>query len=428
MALPASATQAAIKDLRRSLVSADDDRISKVVFLVDSMVDRGAADGLLQPLRARLSHLQPRRPMRLSRLLFVPVDPIIVPASQWRRQTLHIPRTAMAPLAAEIRRRLGEQLRGFEARTKTLTTDQQERIFEIGQELWPRAAEILLQADAPPDWAEATGLSADDHRSIASALGILLRQANAIEAMAREARQGNEPDSADIRVCLAAAAEATAEARGVVGAQPVGMLLAILLARLPNAEQLITLAADLAAALGDPSARRAADQAIDLMLDGIEAGLDTGGRGGQHPDLAQAAVEQRQIAALLGALEGSGPASRPGRKQRAARLRQQADTAARARFRTDMASRVLAPAAMLSTEASDGDVVAIERTARDLHRFERASRALGGTDSYDRMLKEAAQALAASNAVISNRTDVARLVEIVQGPEAALAVLRGGPR
>jgi len=242
--------------------------------------------------------------------------------------------------------------------------------LEIGSELWPRAAEILLQADAPKDWTAATGLPLEDHRSIASALGILLQQGSTIEAMVRDARLGAQPDSDSIRACLAAAAEAAGEARGIVGAQPVGMLLAILLARLPSAELLITLAADLAAALGDPSARRAADQAIDLILDGIEAGLETGGRGGQHPDLAQAAVEQRQIAALLDALDGSGPASRPGRKQRAARLRHQADTASRARFRTDMASRVLAPVAMLSADATDSDVMAIERTARDLHRFQ----------------------------------------------------------
>ena len=65
--------------------------------MVDAMPNRGAADQLIAPLRARLAHLRPPRPLRFARLLFLPLDPLIVPAARWRAAQPAIPRTVIPP-------------------------------------------------------------------------------------------------------------------------------------------------------------------------------------------------------------------------------------------------------------------------------------------------------------------------------------------
>ncbi len=411
-----TSTHSPIKNLRANIIEADDQQITKIVTLLDQMTHRGAADALLAPLRSRLMLLRPLRPLSLTRLLFLPVDPIIVSAPNWRRAALTIPRTALAPIADQIRQAIGSLAIEIDAGLEGRDTQDRKLILNLGAKIWKFAAAALTLSVMPPNWTSATGLAELDYVTIARALAVLLRQGHEIESMETDGILGLAPDAASIRACLGSTIEVATEIASSLGARPVGMLLAILLAKLPNADLLITTAGDLAAAMADPAARQAADKAIDFILDGIESSS------GLHEDLTLATEEQNQIAALLNTLEGSGPASRPVRKLRATKLRRQLDTSARNRFNAEMASRVLAPAGTLSVAATDTEVNLIENAARDLRRFEAASRALGGSDHYDRVLKECSRALADTPAIASNRTDIARLVEILQGPEAALAI------
>src|ERR1700682_2240745 len=89
----------AIREVARSLAVARDEQILQVVAMVDAMPNRGAADQLIAPLRGRLALLRPPRPLRFARLLFLPLDPLIVPAGRWRPEQNTIPRNAIPSLA-----------------------------------------------------------------------------------------------------------------------------------------------------------------------------------------------------------------------------------------------------------------------------------------------------------------------------------------
>src|ERR1700712_4282876 len=105
--MPAPLTRSsnpAIREVSRGLAQARDEQILKVVAMVDAMPERGAADQLIAPLRARLAQLRPPRPLRFARLLFLPLDPLIVSALRWRAEQPTIPRSAIPSLAAAVAR------------------------------------------------------------------------------------------------------------------------------------------------------------------------------------------------------------------------------------------------------------------------------------------------------------------------------------
>ncbi len=87
-----AAIKTKITAVRQHLAEAADRQLIEVVALIDAMADRGGADALVAPVRARLQRLNPRRPLRFSRLLFLPLDPVIVAGPEWRRDAIGIPR------------------------------------------------------------------------------------------------------------------------------------------------------------------------------------------------------------------------------------------------------------------------------------------------------------------------------------------------
>ncbi len=67
-----------IRAVTREVAGADDARVMRIVATVDAMSARGPADELIVPVRHRLAALRPPRPLRFARLLFYPLDPLIV--------------------------------------------------------------------------------------------------------------------------------------------------------------------------------------------------------------------------------------------------------------------------------------------------------------------------------------------------------------
>ena len=94
-----SCTAGGLRELQHSLATAQDGQIERVVAMVDALPQRGAADRLIAPIRPRLAQLRPARPLRFCRLLFLPLDPLVVPPTKWRRASLTLPRTVLEPLA-----------------------------------------------------------------------------------------------------------------------------------------------------------------------------------------------------------------------------------------------------------------------------------------------------------------------------------------
>ena len=396
-----------MRQLRGSLAEARDGQIHQVVAMVDALPERGGADALLTAIRPRLAKLRPYRPLRFGRLLFRPLDPVIVPATRWRRGQPLIPRSALPPLTRQIRGLLGPEAAAMDATLEGRGAEDAHAVLAAGTRLWPMAAALLAGAAAPPGWSEETGLAASDHAALAGAIAALLGPAAEIEAAALRSLAGEPPDNAFIRQCLAEAAAA--------GPLLAGMLLFILLARLPVSDGLLGVAGDLSVGHADAAIRDAADKAIDLMLEEVAAG-PLG-----DPDLTEVARETARIADLLDALERPGPANRPARRSKVAALRREVAETCRARFGADMAARILQPVA--AAEPTDAEVETMEQAARELHRFEQVARRIGGGDHYARALRSTEAALRAAPGAL---TDRARLVEILLGPDAAMAMLAAG--
>ena len=125
----------AIREVARGLAAARDEQILQVVAMVDAMPNRGPADQLIAPLRARLALQRPPRPLRFARLLFMPLDPLIVPAARWRAAQPAIPRTVIAVLAAAVEADLGASGRTVAAMIEGHTTRDHEVVSAAGQAL-----------------------------------------------------------------------------------------------------------------------------------------------------------------------------------------------------------------------------------------------------------------------------------------------------
>lgn len=145
----------------RALCGAQDEQLMRVVALVDGLSsNRGAADRLLESVRPRLAALRPPRPLSFNRLLFQPLDPVIVPTAEWRPGDARLPRGAITPLGAALYAALGAVAAAVETGCAGRTTDDAEAIRTLGALLWPAAAAALPRLAAPPAGWEASGLPA----------------------------------------------------------------------------------------------------------------------------------------------------------------------------------------------------------------------------------------------------------------------------
>jgi hypothetical protein len=401
-----------MREMRRSLTDVNDAQIVQVVALIDRMAERGAADELIAPLRARLSQIRPPRPLRFSRLLFLPLDPVIVPAGRFRAGTPTVPRTAVAPLAATVHAALGARAAAIEAAIAGRTAEDAETVQRVGQVLWPEAAVILASAPQPAGWA-AAGLPPGLYRPLAVGIAAVLEQAVKLQTVVAEAAAGLSVDLAVVDAALAMAAPAGPEAWSLV--------LAALLGRLPEADAVLAQANTWTTRHGGPNLRAAFDLVAETQLAGLESpdGAEAEIVG---PDLGTAGA---QVHRIVGLLEGLGDESAPAaRRVRLAAIRHRLDTSCRARFANSLAGEFLAPLHQLLQAPEPDALQRLETTARQLRALETEARRLGSAPTYDALLRQTAGVVrnVASDAGLSLIEKV-RLIEILAGSEEALTLL-----
>ena len=401
----------AIREVARGLASAKDVQIMQVVAMVDAMPSRGPADQLIAPLRGRLARLRPPRPLRFARLLFLPLDPLIVPAARWRAEQPTIPRTVIPVLAAAVEAAFGATGRTVASMIEGRTTEDTAVVDAAGALLWGHAGAWLLDAPSPAGW-DTTGLNAQLHKPLSRRIGALLSQADRLRHMTADACHGLVPPEASAVQALLTDA---------IGCEPdvQPMLITLLMARIPECGPVLLRVAAILGNRGGALLRKAGEQAADTLLDQLEApGGAEAQLGGQ--DLMEAGAAVRRLTSLVGALDGE--ALSPDRRQRLKDVRQRIRSGCESLFTERLTTDLLDP--LRTCVADSGPQVGwvLETAARGLRALETEARRAGGEKTYDALLGQAAAAVREISAQGGLEwVEGMRLMEIVAGPEAALA-------
>ncbi len=402
-----------LRDLNIELNHARDSQIGRVVAMVDALPHRGEADRLIAPLRPRLAQLRLARPLRFCRLLFTPFDPVIVAGPKWRPGSPTIPRTALEPIAEAVRGELGPVAAEIEAFIAGKTTADSAAISAVGEQLWSQASAILARAGPPPPQWEATGLPVSVFSALSRGISVVLAHASELHELVATVVQGGKLRPEDALRVLDTSAGHSPDAWG--------MLLALLLSRLPQADAVLRAAISNGLIGPNSVMRAAAEQAIDVVLGGLEA---QGGAGGPvaGSELSQAGPEVVRILALLQGLDSDQLSSE--RRRRVHGLRQLVEASCRSRFEAGLTGELVAPLMLLRPGADPAEVTRLEDIARDLRRLEAAARKINARNGLEAQLQRTAGEIGGMKADGAlGLADRVRLVEILAGPDEALALL-----
>lgn len=411
---PSQMRRPAVRAMTQAIIGARDPQIMRIVALVDAMMLRGTADLLIEPLRKRLATLRPPRPLRFGRLMFHPLDLLIVPAAFWRPGQQAIPRTALMPMCEHVRLMMGPAARETSADIAGHTVADSDLISRLGQSLWPAAAAILTGAAIPDDWT-ATGLGDVNYRPLADIVACLLAEAATLDMLCSEAATGVLPPAPEaIEAILSRVARANGSA--------LPMMIALMLDRLPEVADLMPAANGGAEAAAVHAAMGDATELLLQQLDQDNSAVTSVATG----TLAAAGAGVGRAAALLKYLHTANP--KPAARSRLQALRRRLETDCKARFASGLEEELLVPLHQLGLQSSAADISRLEATARGLRGLETAGRLVGGGATYDLLLGKAAEAI--KDRGMRDRlspVDQRRLVEILAGSDAALAMFDKPP-
>ena len=396
---------ATLRGLAHDLRDASDSVILRVTLAIDTLAERGAADRLLDGLRPRLGALRPPRPHALSRVLFTPLDPVIVATGAWRPGNPSIPRSLIAPVTALVRARLPD-------------ADEIEARLAAGSEadprLWKQAADILGDGPLPEQW----GLPAFQAETgikpnlLPPLIGVIRLVFAHIDVL-RQPDCEHELTADMIRPLLLEAARSGPLNWGVVlgllfehTSAPAALLEHVLaLTRTTGVAR--QLEGSLQGVIGTvidkldramPPSASVTDEALDAQA---RRATRLHGFGALHSDV------------LLGGLVTGGLG--PRKRQLAA------ECAAQLVSGLSGATEACVPAGPLGPEEQQLSAERLEARLRALRRLDLAARPLGDAEGREQVLAEAAAYYAGDDAPEwLTRADRLRLCEILVGAEAAL--------
>jgi hypothetical protein len=432
---PPSLDRRTLADLTARIARARPEAIRAVVALIDRMPERGDADALIAPMRPRLMLMRDmiRRPASLGRVLAHPIEDLLVPPDAWRRGSLSVPRSVMPVAIALATDALPSRARqDIITRLAGATMDDAPAVSAVGETLWPVAAAAFAEAAAgrlPPGLA--LPMREADLRGVLAAMGEGLRIAPALARVLAACPRGSVPAWEQIEHALrdvleeAAALSADCFARAGL----------ILMRRFMAAGPVVGLLRD--------AAGRAASGAAELRL---AAALDSflAELRGQIPEPAWLAllphpVQQTLVADTVATIERAGTEIGTWHADRRENLREvQARMAAviRRRVQECLATELIPPLGRIGEEGlgpggGQAAIEGLEAVARTAAAMVTAARRLGPIDDLSLALRRAAETVSAMAATAPQgapadrigRTDLARIVEILAGPDAAERVL-----
>jgi hypothetical protein len=312
---------------------------------------------------------------------------------------------------------LGADVEPIVAMCAGKTTHDEDAAAAAGALLWPRAADILTDARPPEDWIDA-GLKLTVFPPIAQGIAAVLRRVTVLQTPLQDARNGL---IAPREEAIAAIVDGMANEP----AQTQAMLITLLLAYLPQAGPLLRRLESMARDTGERSVLRvAASQATEALLERLEAGS---GSDTQVPGttLEEAGVEIRRLAALLQELENR--TATPQDRSRLKAVTRRLDACSRTRFACGLADDLLTPLQRLDGPVDRSTQVRLETAARQLRAMETSARTIGSAPVYDDLLRQAGAVIQSIGPGVLSKIRAVRLVEILAGPDAAMALLAGSP-
>jgi len=401
--------EAQIKALAQAAAAAADDQLREVVRTVDALSARGRADALIAPLRPRLAEIQVAHKLRFARLLFLPLDALIVPAARWKPSDNTLPRSIVLPLVHVVEAAIGKQAAEIKARIRAHTTADTDVIEAVGPPLWRDAAEILARPDLTMNeqWRH-TAMSERMFHAMRYQVASLLRQAPALDTLVRETASGLvPPDPWAI----------SAMARTVSTECPDALV--------KFAVMLVTRHAGAASVLHElgtnrsvVSLRKASEEAAQFLLDRME----DSGTTVPHKDLAAFTASMRRLATMLNELDHD-MMSRVRRDQIRV-LRGRLDHDCQVRLRDSVTHDFVAHLHAALADDTELAIEKLEDTARTLRVLEIVGRSLGSPSVYQAIITPAVEALEALPPVAGTAlVHRVRLLEIMAGSERAMALL-----
>ncbi|MCA3340579.1 MAG: hypothetical protein INF90_18850 [Roseomonas sp.] len=392
------------RHLMHALAAASDMALKNVVEILDRLPDRLEADRLLDAARPRLRQIRPLRSLQFTRLLFLPLDGAIADNADWKRDDTRLPRAALTGIAEALRNAMGKDAEVLEASMVGRTFQDTGAVDRAGDLLWKRAASLAPELKPGPRWAS-SGLRQDDFAPLVKLAASVWRHAPGLWAAIKLAGWG-PPDEAVRTALTPLAAEGTT-------ALAVGLTTLLQKATSPG------LVAMAASSLSD-QAGIIADAALDEWLANARVTLP-------GEDLVAAASLAETFGRAFQDLENAPPTRNPRRGERLIQLRQEAEITCRLAYEDGLAEEIFRKLPLLASAATPEQVTALEGQARALRRIELIGRRYGIDHGYDGAAKRIVQALNETKQHLTSlgltKLDLARLGEILLGPEAALDLL-----
>lgn len=386
------------------LASASDMALAQVIEILDRLPDRLEADRLLDAARPRLKQIRPSRSLQFTRLLFLPLDGAISDNKDWQKGDARLPRFALQPIAEALRLAMGPEVERIEASFQGKFFHDTPVVDRVGRALWAAAARWASVITPGPRW-ERTGLRPDDFAPLVQLAANVWQHAGPIWAAIQLAGWG-PPDDA-VRAALSPMADEDSPA--------FNMALATLMLKATSPGQV----AREAARLSD-RANSIADAAVDDWLQKARVQLPGG-------DLIAAASFAESFGRAFQDLENAPPTRNPRRGVRLVELRQEAEITCRLAYEEGLETQILGQLQSLCSAATPEHILAVESQARALMRIETIGRRYGLDHGYDGAVQRISAALEAAKRGLEpagmTRLDLARLAEILLGPEVALKFL-----
>ena len=395
-----------LRTLHSDMLSADDTKIRQIVSLLDESPQHHVVHAVLDKIRPRLAALRPVRPLRFTRLLFIPFMDLLVPAGDWKPGHASVPRSILKPISDIVETALGRDADAIHSMIAGHDTNALDVVAQAGALLWPRAGEILAPAPLPEGWTH-TGLPDTAYPPLARALATVLRRAVPLRWLQRETELGMlQSNQQIIDQILSDMVSEPVEGRLLV--------FKLLIEHFPRPSMLV----QRLSGLTDTPAERALLQAamaagVDDFLSGAEAAADIVGT------LSDVSTHVQRLTTLLQDL--SNDAEAPRHRARLRVIREKMDVLCRDRFAEGMQEGLVSPLAATASAPVDADgQKQLERCARDLRSVETVGRKLGSPAAYDALLGQAgAKVEAAVDTGVLSPMRAVRLVEILAGPDEA---------